>query len=572
MSLSLSIRRTGTLVVAVGVTTLMALAPAGSLASAGSPTHADPAAASSTSALGRAFVDPALRGVRGTAHIVVQGARSSEAQVTRLGGRITSQLPIIGGYSATVSADDLHRISRLPGVTAITRDGTLDVQALPGDDTTDSGSGSGPADVYQQVVHADDLRSHGDNGQGVTVALIDTGVTALPDVASRLVKVATNPLGTATANCVNLTGDGTCDDLYGHGTFLAGLIAGTGAASGGTYTGVAPSAKIVSVKIAGADGSADISKVIAGLQWVTAFHSMYNIKVLNLSLGSDSDQSYSLSPLDFAVEQAWKAGIAVVVSASNLGPAAQTIDKPADDPFVITVGAVDDNGTADPADDSVPNFSSRGPTKADGLAKPDLAAPGANLVSLAAPGAAITTQFPPSIPAPYRHGSGTSMSAAVTSGLVADVLSAKPSWSPDRVKYALTSTATPEASDDRMAVGSGVVNGYAALSAPAGLANQGIPASTGHGSLQADRGHLQVTVPGAGSASANPLTGEITAQLTPWSAVSNLFAGLVGALSWYGSNWYGSNWYGSNWYGSNWYGSNWYGSNWYGSNWYGVWD
>src|SRR5262249_1048844 len=152
-------------------------------------------------------------------------------------------------------------------------------------------------------------------GQGVTVALIDTGVTALPDVASRLVPVAVDASGTQ-ANCVNFSGDGDCTDYYGHGTFLAGLIAGTGASSNGKYGGAAPPARILSVKIAGATGASDVSTVIAALQWVIAFKDVYGIKVLNLSLGSNGAQSYRLSPLDFAVEKAWQAGITVLVSAS----------------------------------------------------------------------------------------------------------------------------------------------------------------------------------------------------------------------------------------------------------------
>jgi subtilisin family serine protease len=151
--------------------------------------------------------------------------------------------------------------------------------------------------------------------------------------------------------------------------------------------------------------------------------------------------------------------------------------------------------------------------------------------------------------APYRQGSGTSMSAAVTSGLVADILSAHPSWSPDRVKYALTSTATPEASNDPMTVGAGVVDGAAAINAPTGLANQGVPWSNGLGSLQADRGSLKVTVGNAGDAQV--LGGNVTAQLTPWSALSSVLS----PLAWYGSMWYGSMWYGSTWSGSMWYGA-----------------
>jgi serine protease AprX len=522
-----------------------------------------------------AVVDPTLHGVKGTAHVLVQGAQSTESTVVSLGGRITHDLPLIGGYSATLPAKQVDNLATVPGVRSITRDTSMRVMAMP----ANSGGGTNPADVYQQVTQADQLKAAGDNGHGVTVAEIDTGVTSMPDTSSRLVSVAQDPLGVTRANCVNFAGDGTCADMYGHGTFLAGLIAGTGAASGGQYAGVAPSAKILSVKVAGADGSADVSTIIAALQWVIAFKNVYNIRVVNLSLGTNGTQTYQLSPLDYAVEKAWQSGIVAVVSASNLGPGAGTIDKPADDPYVITVGATDDQGTPSTSDDTVPPWSAQGPTAADGLAKPDVTAPGVGLISLAAPGATITNQFPPAMAAPYRQGSGTSMSTAIVSGIVADMLSANPSWSPDRVKYALMSTASSVAGGDPMSVGAGEVNGYAALSAPAGLANQNITPSTGLGSLQADRGTVSVQVNGLGGATV--VQGEITAQLTPWNAASMLLATFNGnswygnswyGNSWYGNSWYGNSWYGNSWYGNSWYGNSWYGNSWYGSSWYGVWQ
>jgi serine protease AprX len=426
--------------------------------------------------------------------------------------------------------------------------------------------GTHPQNVYQRVIGADLLKNAGDNGHGVTVAVMDTGVSSMADTSSRLVSVAQDPLGLTHANCINFAGDGTCTDQYGHGTFLAGLIAGTGAASGGQYAGVAPGAKILSVKIAGADGSADVSKVIAAIQWVIAFKSTYNIKVLNLSLGTDATQSYQLSPLDYAVEKAWRNAIVTVVSASNLGPGPGTIDKPADDPFVLTVGAIDDGGSAGLGDDTFPAFSGQGPTAADGLAKPDVVAPGVGLISLAAPGAAITTNFPPAMAAPYRQGSGTSMSTAVVSGLVADILSANPSWTPDRVKFALMSTASPDATPDPMSVGAGLVNGYDALSAPAGLANQGVTPGTGLGSLQADRGTVDVEVDAVGGVIVAPLQGEITAQLTPWNFVGMLLT------TFDGNSWWGNSWWGNSWWGNSWWGNSWWGNSWWGAAWYGAWQ
>jgi serine protease AprX len=284
------------------------------------------------------------------------------------------------------------------------------------------------------------------------------------------------------------------------------------------------------------------------------------------------------------VERAWLSGITVVVAASNRGPGPQTISKPGDDPWVITVGAIDDLGTATLADDHLPNFSGRGPTAADGLPKPDVVAPGAHLVSLAAPGSSLTTLFPPARAPPYRSGSGTSMATAVVSGTVALMLAARPSMTPDRVKYALMSTARPDASTDPMAVGKGIIDGYAAtFSAPPGLANQGNGLSTGLGSLQLSRGTVSVdayTAPGAPT-----IVGDLTLQLQVFNA-NALTTILWNPATWFVSQWIGAPWQGSNWEGSNWEGSNWegstfqgtpdpsssYGSNWEGSSWYGAWD
>src|SRR5262249_11418383 len=142
--------------------------------------------------------------------------------------------------------------------------------------TPETGPGGvNPPDVYQRVTGANKLKAAGDDGSGVTVAVIDTGVSEMADTAGQLVSVATDPLGLHHADCVNFAGDGTCTDEYGPRAFLAGLIAGTGAGSAGKYAGVAPDAQILSVKVAGSDGSSDVSTIIAALQWVLAFKNTY---------------------------------------------------------------------------------------------------------------------------------------------------------------------------------------------------------------------------------------------------------------------------------------------------------
>ncbi|MGH9281812.1 MAG: S8 family serine peptidase, partial [Acidimicrobiales bacterium] len=414
------------------------------------------------------------------------------------------------------------------------------------------------------------------------------GVSAVPDLAGKVLSVRDDVTG-ALKPCVNLSGEQSCSDSYGHGTFMAGIIAGSGANSGGTYKGMAPDARILSVKIAGKDGSADVSTVLAAVQWVVSFRAEYGIRVLNLSLGTDSTQSYRVDPLNYAVERAWDSGIAVVVAAANLGPGAGTVSKPGDDPFVITVGAIDDRGTPGLGDDHLPNFSSRGPTAADGLVKPDIAAPGARVVSLNAPGSSIATNVPTSMTAGYRKGSGTSMAAAVTSGAAALLLAADPSMTPDRLKFALMATAGPTASDNPNEVGAGVLQAADALGAPAGVANQGLERSNGMGSLEASRGTVHVrtlTSDGLlGTLLGTVISGSYTAQLLLWDPIG-FTTGIWVPTTWYTSTfylvgWQAVAWEGSRWQGSRWQGSRWqgndhpmstYGSRWQGSDWYGAWE
>jgi serine protease AprX len=522
----------------------------------------------------------AAPGAAGPMRVIVQeraGAGSApEEAVRRLGGQVTRLLPIVGGFAATVPATVAGELARLPGVRAVTPDGKLRVQG--------TGDASTVRSVYPKVVKADTAWQRGITGRGITVAVLDTGVASVPDLAGRLVPVKDDLTGQVTP-CKNLSGELDCNDRYGHGTFIAGLVAGNGASSGGKWKGVAPEAGILSVKAAGADGSADVSNILAAIQWVVSFKDRYNIRVLNLSLGTDSKQDWRVDPLNYAVERAWAAGMTVVVAASNQGPAAGTVAKPADDPWVITVGATDDRGTTGVSDDQLPDFSGRGPT-AHGLAKPDVAAPGAHVISLRAPGSTIDTTFPYYVDGSYRRGSGTSMATGVVSGVAALVLQANPGFTPDRVKHVLKATARDAASDDPMAVGSGLVDAAAAaFSPPAGAANQGLARSNGLGSLALSRGSVQVKTDNLLGTVLGPVLGAtLTAQLLLWNP-----GGYTGAEwvppDWYVSTWEVYRWYRVNWYGNDWPGNKWRGSTWQGqeqdesygsplagSAWYGAWE
>jgi serine protease AprX len=324
---------------------------------------------------------------------------AAEQAVAALGGKVTAELPIVGGFAARVPAAAVPVLRSLGGVVRdVTDAGKVTFEGFYG-----QGSGVASA-VYPSVVNADKAWQNGWTGHGVGIAVIDTGINATGDLAGKVV------------HSEDFSGEGDGVDRFGHGTFIAGLIAGTGAASSGGVRGVAPDANLISLKIAGRDGSADITHVMAALQWAVSFKDVYNIKVINLSLGTDSTQDYRIDPLDMAVERAWQAGIVVVVSASNRGPGAGTISKPADDPYVVTVGAVRDNTTPGLGDDTVPDFSGAGPTAANGIAKPDLAAPGGSVVSSRAVGSYIDNAFPSArVGTAYFKGSGTSFASAVTS-------------------------------------------------------------------------------------------------------------------------------------------------------------
>ena len=536
----------------------------------------------------------------GRARVIVTsdlGVSAAAEAVTDVGGHITRRLPLVDGVAAVVPRPNLARL-RARADTNITPDSRIAFNARV-DPTPKS-------PWIQRIVRSSDLWKKGVEGRGVTVALLDTGVFASsPDLQG--------PSGPRVIHCEDFSGErltsSHCQDTFGHGTFMAGLIAGNGAASKGRHVGAAPGANLVSIKVAGFDGSTDISNVLAGIQWAVAHRQRYGIRVLNLSLGSDSSQDYRLSPLNLAVERAWKSGIAAVVSAGNSGPDESTVMKPGDDPYVITVGSSNDEGTLPISDDRIPVFSSRGPTRANGFAKPDVVSPGVHTVSLRSPGSAIDQQFGSvaRVGDHYFRGTGTSMSTATVSGVVAQILQAKPGLSPDQVKYRLMSTARPIATTDQTAVGAGLIDAFgAATSTTSKRANGGLTPANGLGNLQPARGSLSVEVQspaGWAGLSAeyvaqgdprlidlrNPLglvpfvsldfflTGwdPLTWNLTSWAMEDWLATAWEGtqwrATVWDGTQWRGTQWRNDDWTGTQWRYSEWDGTQWRARNWQSAW-
>ncbi|ANF22178.1 S8 family serine peptidase [Thermococcus piezophilus] len=291
-------------------------------------------------------------------------------------------------------------------------------------------------------IQADAVWNLGYDGTGIVVAVIDTGIDANhPDLQGKVI---------AWYDAVN--GKTTPYDDNGHGTHVAGIVAGTGAASNGQYIGVAPGAKLVGVKVLAADGSGSISDIIAGVDWVVQNKDTYGIKVINLSLGS-SQSSDGTDSLSQAVNAAWDAGLVVCVAAGNSGPNTYTVGSPAAASKVITVGAVDST-------DTIASFSSRGPT-ADGRLKPEVVAPGVDII---APRAAGTSMGTP-IDTYYTKASGTSMATPHVAGVAALLLQAHPDWTNSKIKTALIETAEIVAPAEiaDIAYGAGRVNVYKAL-------------------------------------------------------------------------------------------------------------
>jgi serine protease AprX len=497
-----------------------------------------------------------------------------EHAITAQGGSILRRIGIIDGYSAAVPQDKLAALRATDGVAAVDTDAPLHLLSNAYSAKNDKHS------LFQieKDLGARDMWGKHRTGAGIDVALIDSGVTPVPglDDSGKVVygpDLSEESQSPATENL----------DTYGHGTFMAGIIAahdpGIDAAkqkdNADGFLGFAPDARVVSVKVADAHGATDVSQVLAGIDWVVqhAHDNGMNIRVLNLSFGTDSTQSYTIDPLAYATEVAWRAGIAVVTSAGNSGAADGRLTTPASDPFVIAVGADDMNGTKNPTDDAIPSFSSQG----DGTRNPDFVMPGAHVQSLRVPGSFIDSQFADTgaIDGRFFRGSGTSEAAAAASGTAALLLSAKPSATPDQIKATLIDAASRLPKLDAQAQGAGIVDLHRANdhidANKLDAATQGFVPSNGTGSLDASRGSSRLELSGVTLSGEQDIFGSPvdTTRLAASEAAGTAWAGGM----WNGQRWSGDGWSGVRWSGSRWSGSDWSGSRWSSDNWSnGTWD
>jgi serine protease AprX len=427
----------------------------------------------------------------------------AEKLVTELGGEVTTDLHIINGFGADLPSHAVPQLAQSASVRWISLDAPMVGSRVEHEDN------DLPPNTYDTTINADKVWSRY-QGNGVGLAVVDSGINPAEDFyntstwQSRLVKSAS----------FNSGWNQNIYDIYGHGSHVAGVAAGSGKQGyDPKYVGVAPKANLVNVKVSDDNGNSTASSVVRGLQWINDNRQAYNIRVVNISLNSSVAESYNVNPLCAAAEILWFNGIVVVVSAGNGGAA--NLLPPANDPYVITVGATDERGTADPSDDVLAPFSAYG-TTADGFAKPDLVAPGKDIISLLSmPNSKLALQHPHNVvDQNYFRMSGTSVAAPMVSGAAALIIQSNPGLNPNQVKYRLMATARPF--DTSARAGAGYLDIQAAIS-----------------STTTQKANLTSTPSALLNLSGNPA---VTGSTANWSSAN-----------WSSANWSSANWSSTYW-------------------------
>jgi serine protease AprX len=471
---------------------------------------------------GGARLTPGLAAAAGHAwpnellHVIVAGDGAAAAVADY--GHVRHELPFSSGVAGTVRSGELQLLAAQPGVASVALDSPVKLQS------TGSVSAASLATIYPGRDSAANPWSAGATGQGVGIAVIDSGVTPSADFGTRLTQVRLD--GQA----------GSLDDTVGHGTMVAGIAAGYSQSE--KFIGIAPGATIYAININRPAG-VYASDVITALKWVFDNAHTYNIRVVNLSLSETVPSSYRDSPLDLAVERLWASGVFVAVSAGNLGPG--EIDyAPANDPLAFTVGAFDTMDTSGPGDDRLLPWSSSGKT-VDGFAKPDLVAPGRHIAAPLPSGTTLDGQAPSSnrVASGYATINGTSFAAPQVAGAAAIIFQWHPDYSPDNVKWALIAKQGSKPKNSKTGSLS-LSSSYNYAGAP-GRANQGVPAL--------------VCGPG-------------TTCLSDGTVASSWDSSSWNSSSWNSSSWNSSSWNSSSWNATaDWNSSSWNSSSWNSSSW-----
>ena len=485
--------------------------------------------------------DVIVQGSRGTkSSSVAQAVNKSLSAKPGKAKGVSKNFTSLNGVSADLTGSQIVDLAKRPGILAITLDSRIRLSAQYSNDQTWVDS-AGISDFYV-----------GQALSGVTVpaiAVVDSGVQAgRLDFGGRVVKSVT-----MTGLLPNSPGDGR-----GHGTFVAGIAAGSKAG----YAGAAPTAPIVSIDVMDDNGMAMTSDVIAAADWILANKKTYNIRVANFSLQSTVPASFMYDPLDKAVEKLWFNGVVVVAAAGNYGVDGQPTTvayAPGNDPFVISVGASDTNNTGWTAnDDTAAPWSAYGYTL-DGFAKPDIGAPGRYVVGPVPSLSTMPLEHPERLTSSgYMWMSGTSFSAPIVSGAAALILAKNPNWTPDKVKGALMLTARPTAAAS-MSLGVGELNAKAAFDATnppnpnLGL-NQYVGAD-GTGGVAFD------------SASwANAVTANASWNQASWNQASWNQASWANA-SWNAASWANASWNQASWSSASWNAASWAAASWAAASW-----
>jgi len=523
-------------------------------------------------------------------------------------GSVVSLQGSLGMLTVQADRTTAQAIAATPGVRTVTPDRTAKTQALGFTASSQPGSMTN----ITRVTGAQSAWKAGYTGSGVDVAVIDTGMAPVSSMKDSA-KVVVGPDVSFESQATNLR----YLDTFGHGTAMSSIIAGREVAKGTganyakdttNFYGMAPDSRIVSLKLADRNGTVDVSQLIAAIDWVVQNRKSngLNIRVLNLSFGTDSSQSYVSDPLAYAAQVAWDNGIFVVASAGNDGKGASGLADPAYNPNLFAVGAVDTKGTDAMSDDVVADFSQH-PNSTVLKREPDLVAPGVKIVSAGVPGSWISTNYPAAkLGNGFIRGSGTSQAAAVVSGAAALLYQKWPTMNPADVKELLTRTATKLPNQSTALQGRGELNVTAALaSAPmssnlftgllgglvntaTGILNTGLLPATGAGSLEGSRGSFHVTMDGAtlsgekdimSAGWANGVLVLLTKQLKMWGTDGKFNGNLwtngafatdattVAGKTWGGRSWAGRSWAGTSWSGRSWAGRSWSAATWDGSSW-----
>jgi serine protease AprX len=456
--------------------------------------------------------------------VIVQGDKKSSSsdvanEVRHENGQGMRQFMSIAGIEASISGKDLLKLARNSHITAITPNVAVHTSAYQDStmwlDSTDM-------TLMQNAFDPSTGEITGPAPQAPAIAIVDSGIQARSDFGSRLV---------ASVKMCSLCTD-NADDAEGHGTMVAGVAAGSG-----QYPGGAQNAPLLSIRTANGAGESRTSDVIAAADWILQHAKQYNIRVANFSLAGASDTSIRVDPLDKAVEALWLKGIVVVAAAGNHGQGGPVTMSyaPGNDPFVITVGATDQNGTSDPSDDTIPSWSAHGTTM-DGFSKPDLSAPGRYMIAPAPMGGTIAKTVPDRIVAPgYMWMSGTSFSTPVVSAAAAQILARHPGFTPDQVKGALMLAA------NYLPVASGNAGGVGEI--------DGAIASTIDNPPNPNVGLYKFV-------SANPLTGGRTFDAASWAAY------LKSGASWAQASWAEASWAEASWNAASWAEASWNEASW----------